>query len=426
MKDYKKLNIGDRIEIHFKDNKEKGILLESHEKGILLLKLDNGYNIGIKKEDILDIKILERDKKIIKEEDFKISGKKPIIDFIITGGTISSKLDPKTGGVKDLTNVNDFFKVYPEIFDIADIRVKSPFMKWSENMDSKDWIKLTKIIEKSLKDKNVKGVIVSHGTDFLHYTSSALSFMINPNKPVVLTYSQRSSDRGSSDARMNLKCSAYAALSDIAEVVLVGHASINDDYCYILKGNKVRKMHTSRRDAFKPINTKPIAKIWENGEIKFLSNYKKRSKDFKIDAIFNNNIALIKFYPGQNPDILDYYRKKGYKGLIIEMSGLGHIITQGKNNWLLKLKSLINQGIIICATPQTLYGRLDPYVYESGRKIKETGVIYLKDILPETAFVKLGWILGHKQWRGSIMTREKILENISGEFNDKLGNEFLD
>jgi len=420
---------GDRIEVRINNKIEKGILLDSHDRGVLLLKFDNGYNLGLKKEDISEIKIIKRKEKEKVEEDIKISGEKPIIDFYLTGGTISSKLDPETGGVKDLTNPQEFFKLYPEIFEKADVRIHSPFTKWSENMDGSDWVRLAKLVGKSLKDKQVKGVIISHGTDFLHYTSSALSFMLGKlNKPVVLTYSQKSSDRGSSDARLNLLCAAEIALSDIAEVMLVGHAGTDDDYCYALRGSKVRKMHTSRRDAFRPINCKPIAKIWGDGKIEMIdNNVVKRNikRPVKVDAVFDNRVGLIKFYPNQDPSILDYYRKNGYRGLIIEMSGLGHVITNGKNNWIPKLKEVIGKGMFVYAVPQTIYGRLDSFVYESARRISETGVNYLGDILPECALVKLGWVLAHKSWRGSIATAEKMKENIIGEFNNRLGNEFL-
>ena len=418
---------GDKVSVKINNQEEFGILLESHDPGILLLKIENGYNIGLKKENISEIKLIERKKKKKDKDEIKLSGQKPIIDFYLTGGTISSKLDPETGGVKALTDAKELFSLYPEIFNEADIRIKTPFMKLSENMDSKDWIKLSKLVCKSLNDSNVKGVIISHGTDTLHYTSSALSFMLkNLNKPVVLTYSQRSSDRGSSDSRLNLICAAKIALSDIAEVVLVGHASINDDYCFVLKSNKARKMHTSRRDTFRPINCRPIAKIWPDGKIEIISHYNKRNKNkAEVDAVFDNRIALIKFYPGQDPAILDYY-KKNYRAVIIEMSGLGHVAAEGKNNWVPKLKEAIENGFFVYAVPQTLYGRLDPFVYNTGRKLNEIGVVFLKDILPEAAFVKLGWVLGHKSWRGSIATKEKMLENISGEFNDRLGNEFLE
>jgi glutamyl-tRNA(Gln) amidotransferase subunit D len=413
---------GDKIQVRINNKIEKGTLLDSHEKGVLLLKLDQGYNIGLKKEDISEINILQEKQEEKQEEKLKISGKKPIIDFILTGGTISSKLDPETGGVKWLINAQELLNMYPDIFKIADIRIHHPFMKSSENMDNKDWIRLAKLIKKSLNDKQVKGIIVSHGTDFLHYTSAALSFMLGKlNKPVVLTYSQRSSDRGSSDSRLNLICSAHMALSDIAEVILVGHATSNDDYCYALSGVNVCKMHASRRDAFRPINDTPLAKVRSDGKIEILkNNYNKRNKEkININAFFDNRVALIKFYPGQDPKILDYYRKKGYRGLIIEMSGLGHVISEGKNNWIPKLKEIIQKGMFVYAVPQTLYGRLDPLVYSPGRKLKEIGVIYLNQMLSTTALVKLGWILGNKSWRGSVITKQKMLENLHGELKDK-------
>ncbi len=416
---------GDRIKVIMEDNSETGILLDSHDRGVLLLKLDNGYNIGLKKEHISEIKILKRKKKKKKQEELKISGKKPIIDFYLTGGTISSKLDPETGGVKWLIDAKELFSMYPDIFEIADIRLKSPFNKASENMDSQDWIRLARLVGKSLNDPHVKGVIISHGTDFLHYTSSALSFMLGKlNKPVVLTYSQRSSDRGSSDAQLNLICSAHMALSDVAEVMLVGHANINDNYCYALRGVNVCKLHSSRRDTFRPINDFPIARIWQNGKIEMINNnVNKRTKKngkINVDAVFDDRVGLIKFYPGQNPNILDFYRKKGYRGIIIEMSGLGHVISEGKYNWIPKLKEIIEKGMFVYAAPQTLYGRLDPYVYSPGRKLQEIGVVYLEEMLSTTALIKLGWILAHRGWRGSIATKIKMLEDLHGEIRKKI------
>jgi len=419
---------GDKVQVIVDRKKQTGILLDSHERGVLLLKLENGYNIGLKKDNISEIKILKRKIKKVEEDDLKLSGRKPIIDFYLTGGTISSKLDPETGGVKWLIDSKELFSMYPDIFEIADIRVKTPFLKSSENMDSKDWVRLAKLVGRSLKESNVKGVIISHGTDFLHYTASALSFMLGKlNKPVVLTYSQRSSDRGSSDSRMNLLCAAETALFDIAEVVIVGHATTNDDFCLVLQGNKCRKMHSSRRDAFRPINCKPIAKVWPKGNIEMIrNNINRRGKrKVNVDAVFNEKVGLIKFYPGQSPDILDYYVKNKYKGIVIEMSGLGHVISEGKNNWIPKLREVIKKGLFVCAAPQTLYGRLDPYVYSPGRKLQKIGVVFLKDILPETALVKLGWVLAHKQWRGSVVTAQKMLENVAEEFNPRLGEEFL-
>jgi len=419
----KQASTGDYISVKTAKREEKGILLESHEPGILLLKLNSGYNIGIKQSDIKKIKLL---KKAGKEEQFmkiKHSGKNRI-DMIITGGTISSRLDSKTGGVKSLTSPESLLNLFPKLADIVDIRkIEVPFMKLSENMEEKDWIKLSKVVEKSLNDKDCQGVIITHGTDTLHYTSSALSFIFGKlNKPVVLTYSQRSSDRGSSDAKLNLECSAYVALSDIAEVVLVGHASINDDFCYVLQGNKVRKLHSSRRDAFKPVNCRPIAKVFPSGQIEVFRNYNKRNnKKIKADAVFSNKTALLKFYPGQNPEILEHYIKKKYKGIVIEMFGLGHV----SENFIPEIKRAVKSGVIICAACQTIFGRLDPYVYSTGRELLKAGVVFLDDMLAETAFVKLSWLLGHKN-KGREIVKQDMLKNIAEEFNPRLGVEFLE
>ncbi|MDP2672911.1 MAG: asparaginase domain-containing protein, partial [Nanoarchaeota archaeon] len=254
-------------------------------------------------------------------------------------------------------------------------------------------------------------------------------FLRNLNKPVVLTYSQRSIDRASSDANLNLKCSALAAISDIAEVMLVGHGSTNDDFCYAMPGAKVRKLHSSRRDAFKVVNAKPFAKVYSappgvhpesrDNRIEILSDYNRRNnKKVELDLKFEEKVALIKYYPGQSPDILDYYLKNKYKGIILEATGLGHVAVNSESEygWDKKLKELVEKGIIICVTAQTIYGRVDPLVYSTGRELLKTGIIYLGDMLSETALVKLGWILGHPEWNA----KEKMLENISGELNERL------
>ncbi|MAH07604.1 Glu-tRNA(Gln) amidotransferase GatDE subunit D [Candidatus Pacearchaeota archaeon] len=428
-KSFKKAKVGDEVEVIVNGKSENGRLLESYDVGVVLLKLENGYNVGFKREDVSEIKVV-RERKVDskKDEGVKVSGRKPVIEMIVTGGTISSKLDSSTGGVEGLIDNNELLKMYPEIFEIADFRIKSPFMKVSENMTPVDWIKIAKLVGKALNDPGVKGVIVSHGTDTLHYTASALSFMLGKlNKPVVLTYSQRSSDRGSSDARMNLICSVRAALSDVSEVMLVGHATINDDYCFMLQGNKCRKLHSSRRDTFRPVNCKPYGKIWPDGKMEMIRNdYRKRNKnEVEVDAVFDPKVGLFKAHPASNPSILDYY-KKNCKGLVIEGTGFGHVITEGKSNWLPKLKEAMGKGLLIYMASQTIFGRVDSYVYSPGRKIADSGVVFLGDMLSETALVKLGWVLGHKDWRGSVSTKLKMLENVSGEFNDRLDEGFLE
>lgn len=417
-------NPGDLVEISLVKESYSGTLLESPEQGLIMLKLKSGYNIGFKRFDILDVKVLEKSKEIREDSVLKNNSSKPNIAMIITGGTIAARLNPKKGGVDWLDTPESLFKFYPEIFEKVNVlKVEIPFMKASEDMDYKDWQKIARTCEKLLNDSNISGVVITHGTDFLHYTSAALSFFLrNLNKPVVLTYSQRSIDRASSDASLNLQCSALAAISDIAEVMLVGHASSDDEFCNAMPGTKVKKLHSSRRDAFKVVNSKSFAKISKDSLIKE-GNYRIRNKSkVKADVKFEEKVGLIKFYPGQEPDILDYYVKKKYKGIVIEVSGLAHVATKrSRNSWIKKLKEVQEKGLIVCAAAQTIYGRLDPFVYSNGREVLETGVIFLEDMLAETALVKLGWVLGHEEWtKSKEIVKEKMLENFAGELNKRL------
>ncbi len=412
---------GDLVRLRLAHEEIDGIILENADSSIVLLKLPSGYNIGISKENILAARALKKfrgqDKKYSMPQHQK---GKPSIGMIITGGTIASKLDVRTGGVKWLTDIAEFSYFYSGLYDIVNVKtIAVPFMIASESMSGEHWIKIAEALKPMLNDPEIKGIIITHGTDFLSYTASALSFFVkNLNKPIILTYSQRSIDRASSDARLNLQCSARMALSEAAEVMLVGHADLNDQYCFALRGTKVRKMHSSRRDAFKPINSEPIAKVYSD-RTEFLSAYKKRHEGkTELDISFSDKIALVKFYPGQDPSILDFYALK-YKGIVIEAAGLGHLPTaESTHSWLSAIKKHIKSGFVICAAAQTIYGRLDPYVYSNGRELVDAGVIFLEDMLPETAFIKLGYVLGHFGWKK--LVREKMLENMAGELNSKL------
>ena len=417
---------GDIVRLRLAREEIEGIVLESYDNDVVLIKLKSGYNIGIPKENVLDLHVIEEFKEVKKNEKNVISKdkNKPSIGLVITGGTIAAKLDPRTGGVSWLTDTNEFAKFYPKVFEKANVKkISVPFMVASENMTSEHWITIAEHVREMLNDPEIKGVIVTHGTDTLHYTSSALSFFLRDlKKPVVLTFSQRSIDRASSEAELNLECAVEMALSNCAEVMLVGHATENDDYCLALRGTKVRKMHSSRRDAFKAINCEPIAKV-SPGKIEFLSKYNARSDGLtKIDTDFSDKVGLIHYYPGQDPSILDYYLVQGYKGLVIAATGFGHVATgDSEHSWIPNLKRMIKQGVAVCFAPQTLYGRLNSKVYSPGRELENLGVIYLDDMLPETAMVKLGYVLAKtKKHKDLGIIKNMMLTNIAGELNSLL------
>jgi len=261
------------------------------------------------------------------------------------------------------------------------------------------------------------------GTDTLHIVAAALSFFLKDlNKPVLITASQRSVDRGSSDAFMNLICSVTAAAKfNAAEVMTCLHGTTNDDYCLLIRGTKVRKMHTSRRDAFRPINELPLAKVFENGEIEIVNdNFKSRNDSkVKVQDKFEEKTALIQIYPGMDPGVLDYYIDKGIKGIVLAATALGHVPTdKSPLNILPKIKKAIDKKIPVIISTQTLYGRVHPYVYTNLRKLSlQLNCIFVEDTMPEVAYVKLGWVLGQTNDPDEI--RKLMTTNIAGEITER-------
>ena len=424
----KKIEVGNRIRVIRGKEVFEGLLMpriELGDKSTLILKLDNGYNIGIKFNKKTKIEKIGRGKKPGKIPSLKLKGKrKESISFIATGGTIGTHVDYLTGGVYMCRKPEEILATVPELEEVVSIkRALRPFTLASEDMTPKEWKKLAKIVAREL-NSDVKGVIITHGTDTLHFTSAALSFMLrNLNKPVALVGAQRSPDRGSFDGRINLLCGAHFAKSQIAEVCIIMHSSINDDCCFAIRGTKVRKMHTSRRDAFKPINDLPLAKIWSDGKIEILNENFRERNDSKVvaDTKFEEKVALIKAYPGSNPEIIDWFVKKGYRGIVIEGTGLGHVPTstlRKEDSWIPHIKKAIDKGMVIAITSQCLYGRVHPYVYRNLRILSSSGAIFCEDMLPEVAYIKLGWVLGHTKNKEKV--KEMMLKNYAGEISERI------
>ena len=400
--------LGDTISVA-KDGKETiGELMPGTEAGssnAVVLKLSSGYNIGVSVTPKTTIKKIKGGTGKITFPQSHASGKKglPKVTLIYTGGTIGSKIDYKTGGVYMLTKPEELLHEVPEISDIASLVVKNPFSIASEDMSYMEWQEIAKEIVAAFKDGS-HGVVITMGTDTMHYTAAALSFMLHDlNGPVIVTGAQRSSDRGSSDAFLNLACSVkLAAESDVAEVGICMHSTSSDDECMLIRGTRARKMHTSRRDAFRPINDRPIAYVGRDLKIKYANDYNKSVSSVKepptAETSFEGKVALVKSYPNSDPGIIDYYAGKGYRGIVIEGTGLGHFPASTKHEellWLNHVSDAVKKGIIVCMASQCLYGRVNDNVYRNLRLISGAGVIYCDDMLPETAYVKLGWLLGN-------------------------------
>src|SRR3989338_5705134 len=356
---------GDTVKVHTKEQIYEGILLprpEIFDDNFTVIKLDNGYNIGIENKRIEKIEVVSKYQKK-KEERHKIEHKKglPNVPILSFGGTISSRVDYKTGGVYADYTAEDFVAMLPDLKNVANLKAEKVMNIMSEDMSPDDWQAMARRIAKELNEDN-SGVVVTQGTDTLHYSTAAMSFFLrNLNKPVVFTAAQRSIDRGSSDAFSNLLCAVQAAAKfDGAAVVTCMHGTSDDGYCILNRGTKVRKMHTSRRDAFRPINELPLAKVFEDGRIEILnSNYTKRNNnEVVVEDKFEPTTALVYVYPGMDPDILDYYRKKKYRGIVIAATALGHVPTVNpKYSLLKKIKELIDNNIPVVIATQAIYGR---------------------------------------------------------------------
>jgi len=426
-KEFKKngLKIGDRVILN-KDNRiYEGILMpkSAGDPDSIVIKLDSGYNIGINDAKISKAK--EKAEKIGYKKTtkkMKRDPSKPTIMILATGGTVVSRVDYKTGGVIPIIEPEDLLEIIPELSEIANIETRIIFSILSENMEPEHWIILARKIEEIIKNENIDGIIVTHGTDVMHYTSAALSFMLQDLPiPVLLVGSQRSSDRGSSDAAMNLICAVrFIVKTDFSGVGICMHGSMSDDFCYIHNGTRVKKMHTSRRDTFQSIDVLPIAKVFYHPEkIEFLRNdydKKDRNRKVKLDAVFDRNIAIVKMRPGFFYKELEFYQN--YHGLIIEGTGLGHAPIEsfdeftGHHKELLTMLEKISKKIPVFMTSQCPYGRVNMNVYSSGRKLQKAGIIPCY-MTTETAFVKLGWAAGHSNDKNEII--ELMNKNIAGE-----------
>jgi glutamyl-tRNA(Gln) amidotransferase subunit D len=409
---------GDRVKVEKDGVEYEGIAMPS-TTGHIVIKMVSGYNAGIDPEGAA-VTVLQ------KKQDMPVSTKKvaktavnpksnlPKVSILSTGGTIASKIDYRTGAVTSQFSADDILQAIPELTEIADFSGKAIYNILSENMKADYWQELARAVVKEIEG-GADGIIVAHGTDTMMYSAAALSFMIQTPVPIVFVGSQRSADRPSSDNAMNAICAAKVAVSDIAEVTVVMHSDESDDVCAIHRGTKVRKMHTSRRDAFRSINSKPIGFIdYETLKISTSIEYVKRGeKALELHDNLDSKCALVKFTPGSSPDILSYFVDAGYKGIVVEGTGLGHVST----DWVPEIEKATKAGIPVVITSQCLSGRVCDRVYDTGRDIIRAGAIEGEDMLPELALVKLMWALGQSAEYGKVA--EIMTTNVSGEISGR-------
>ena len=410
-----KVDVGDLVKIT-SELTYSGILMPRYESGDeshIVLKLKSGYNIGIKFEKIEKLEKIgerqsnnENSQTIVKNEEL------PKILLLSTGGTIASKVDYRTGAVTPALSATELYEAVPEIAKIANVDAEVLFSEYSENLQPEHWLEIAKKVD-SVADSEYTGIIIAHGTDTMHYSSAFLSFALSGfKKPIVLVGSQRSSDRPSSDAALNLiAATKFLTTYSAKGVFVVMHHDESDNAIACHLGTRVRKNHTSKRSAFETIGSPPAYIIFENEIIdNSYKNEKKFSKDYNPRINLDTKAALVKYHPGFAPEIIESLIKLQYRAIIFEGTGLGHV---GKTMYD-SIKKAKEKGIFLGMTSQCIDGRVSMTVYESGRDLLDMGIVPLETMIPEVALVKAMWVLGNSDSDDEI--KKMMLEDYASEF----------
>jgi glutamyl-tRNA(Gln) amidotransferase subunit D len=368
---------------------------ETSDELHIVLKLGTGYNIGLRHDTVLAVEELGYKEAVyrIPEKEFPASPALPRVKLLGTGGTIASRLDYRTGAVIPAFTPGELYGSVPELADICNLETEKLFSIFSENMGPEQYLVLARKIGEAIRD-GYDGIVIGHGTDTMHHTAAALSYMVqDPPVPVIMVGSQRSSDRPSSDAARNLINATWtAARGPIAEVMVCMFGPTSDRYNLLHRGTRVRKMHSSYRSTFRTLGDVPLAMVEDGMLTPLKEDFRPRrcDREVRIQAAYNERVTLLYYYPGMQPDVLDAMVEKGYRGIIIAGTGLGHV----NRKIYPALERAHAAGVHLFMTLQTLWGFVQMQVYETGREILQLGVVPLANMMPEVAFVKLGWALG--------------------------------
>jgi glutamyl-tRNA(Gln) amidotransferase subunit D len=259
----------------------------------------------------------------------------------------------------------------------------------------------------------------------MQYTGAALTLMLqNIDTGVLLVGSQRSSDRPSSDASMNL----YSAARFLIDTEFKGigacmHSTVNDTECDIMPAAKIRKMHTSRRDAFSTINAERIGKVDYQEKESELERELDTEGEYDTYFELDENVGFVKTRPGMDVEEVKNLKERNYNGVIIEGTGLGHMPvnsfddkTEHHEEILERVEEIAEDEVAVMAS-QCINGRVNMNVYDAGLKIQDAGVIGAEDMHPELAYVKLMWSLGNSE--GMEEARELFRSNVAGEMKER-------
>ena len=411
-----KIGVGDSVKI-LADLTYLGIIMPRYEHTDdkhLVLKLKSGYNIGLEIEKIEKIeKISSPEKNIEKKESLEKNPALPKILLLSTGGTIASKVDYRTGAVTPVLTAEELNSSVPELAKIANVDAEVLFSEYSENIMPEHWLKIAEKL-KEYSTSDYSGIIIAHGTDTMHYTSSFLSFALAGFPiPIALVGSQRSSDRASSDAALNLMGAIkFLVGCKTNGVYIVMHQDENDETIACHLGTRVRKNHTSKRGAFQTIGSNPAFIIVNDQIQRNMKDEFFKVKEFQPRINLNTKVALVKYHPGYDPSLLGKIIEMNYSGIIFEGTGLGHIGKTMYDN----VKKANEKGMFLGMTSQCIDGRVGMTVYESGRDLLNLGIISLENMIPEVALVKAMWALGNSETLEDV--KQIMLQNIASEISD--------
>ena len=417
--DRAKADEGDSVVVHAKAGRYEGVLMPHHGfsgEDMLTVKLPNGYNVGIEIREIDSIEVIgKRAPPSVRRTPPAPAKGKTTLAVLGTGGTIASYVDSRTGAVHPAVTADELVLSVPELLEIGNVRARVIYSVYSEDLKPENWQHLAREATKELNG-GASGVIIPHGTDTLHFTTAALSFMLRDlTGPVAVVGAQRSSDRPSSDAALNLVAAAHVGVANLGEVVAVMHGETGDTYATVHRGTKVRKMHSSRRDAFRSLNATPLGRVLADGRVELSDRALPRAPGpTKVDDALDPKVGLTYFYPGQPTGELEAILR-GVHGLVIAGTGLGHVA----HDLIPVLQKAIRDGVAVVMTTQTLQGRVSLRVYDTGRDLLKAGVIEGEDMTPETALVKLMWVLGHTREPKEVA--RAMLANVAGEINPRIG-----
>jgi len=326
----------------------------------------------------------------------------------------------------------ELYDSVPELAEICNLNTEQLFGVFSENMGPEHWIGLARAVEEQIRD-GVDGIVIGHGTDTMHHTAALLSYMLQDAPvPVILVGSQRSSDRPSSDAALNLINAVRAAASGpLSGVMVCMFGPTSDEYGLLHRGTRVRKMHSSTRSTFRTLSHRPLGIVSREGvetlctvcprrrfstqgpENRSAEAREAAMEGFEALPVFDDRATIVYGYPGMKADIIDSLVEMGYRGIVIAGTGLGHV----NRAVFPALARAREAGVAVFMTVQTLWGYAQMYVYETGREIMALGVTPLGNMLPEAAYMKLGWALGQTEDPAEL--RDIMIRPIAGDITER-------